>query len=205
MATLYCWIRAREHAMLVRHANTVEPVERLFAREWNGDADVGATGVERLSAHVREIDFRLILASDFLFKVDTASMKESLEIRVPLLDEDLVDFSLRLPHSLKVKGRSCKLVLREVARKRLPGSVAARPKQGFSVPVDRWVDHEFRQRLEQTLTSDSRLPEFFEKRIYSRWLQAFCARQTLDGISRAGLYQRVMMLLAADLALKEAR
>ena len=47
-----------------------------------------------------------MLANDYLYKVDTASMKESLEVRVPMLDEDLMAFGLSLPHQLKVNGRN---------------------------------------------------------------------------------------------------
>ena len=51
-----------------------------------------------------EVNTRLMLPNDFLFKVDTASMRESLEVRVPMLDEELFAFGLSLPHRLKVDG-----------------------------------------------------------------------------------------------------
>ena len=53
--------------------------------------------MERLSAHATEVNTRLVLPNDFLFKVDIASMKESLEVRVPMLDEDLFAFGFSLP------------------------------------------------------------------------------------------------------------
>ena len=90
-----------------------------------------------------------MLPNDFLFKVDTASMRESLEVRVPMLDEDLFAFGLSLPHRLKVNGRTCKRVLREVAKRRLPPAVANKPKWGFGIPVDTWVDADFKARLER--------------------------------------------------------
>ena len=59
---------------------------------------------ERVSALATEVDLRLTLPNDFLFKVDMASMRESMEVRVPMLDEDLVEFGLSLPYALKVRG-----------------------------------------------------------------------------------------------------
>ena len=77
-------------------------------------------------------------------------MKESLEVRVPMLDEDLFAFGLSLPHQLKVNGRTCKRVLRGVAERKLPPAVANKPKLGFGVPVDNWVDAEFKTNLRDT-------------------------------------------------------
>jgi asparagine synthase (glutamine-hydrolysing) len=90
--------------------------------------------LERLSARAVEINMRLILANDYLPKVDAGSMRHSLEVRVPMLDEDLIAFGLNLPHTLRVEGRKGKRVLRALAGRHLPASIAARPKQGFSVP-----------------------------------------------------------------------
>ena len=75
------------------------------------------------------------MANDFLFKVDTASMRESLEVRVPMLDEDLFAFGLSLSHACKVEGRSSKRVLRAVADGWLPASVARKPQWGFAIPL----------------------------------------------------------------------
>jgi asparagine synthase (glutamine-hydrolysing) len=159
--------------------------------------------LERLSAHATEVNIRLTLPNDFLFKVDVASMRESLEVRVPLLDEDLVAFGLTLPHRLKVSGRVCKLVLREIAARRLPARVAKKPKQGFGIPVDLWVDQEVKARLRETLlSSSSRLPEFFRPEIYRAWVEAFSEGRCHPGVSRQGLYQRVIMLLSTHLALE---
>jgi asparagine synthase (glutamine-hydrolysing) len=161
-----------------------------------------ASCLERLSAHLTEINVRLRLANDYLFKVDTASMAESLEVRVPLLDEDLFDFALSLPHHLKVKGKQCKRVLRAVAEKRLPKAVAHKSKQGFAIPVDTWVDANFKNRLrEYLLASISPLSDAYNMDVYRPMVEAFCDGLPYPGVSRAGLYQRVIMLLAVQLAL----
>jgi asparagine synthase (glutamine-hydrolysing) len=134
--------------------------------------------------------------------VDAASMKESLEVRVPMLDEDLVEFGLRLPHRLKVKGRTCKRILRAVAARRLAPAIARKPKAGFAVPVDRWVNDEFRTHLrEALLRPSSPLADVFRPAEYVPWVQTFCDGAIPEGLSRSALYRRVTMLLALDVAL----
>jgi len=144
----------------------------------------------------------LMLPNDFLFKVDTASMRESLEVRVPMLDEDLFAFGLSLSHDLKVTGRTCKRILREIAGRRLPSEVANKPKRGFGIPVDAWVNAGFKRSLKETLLDgSSKLPEFLRPEIYQPQVEAFCEGRALPGISREGLYQRAIMLLSLHLAL----
>lgn len=164
-----------------------------------------ASRLEWLSAYATEVSIRLILPNDFLFKVDTASMRESLEVRVPMLDEELFAFGLCLPHHLKVEGRTCKKVLREVAKRRLPPAVANKPKQGFGVPVDSWVNADFKACLRDALlSSSSRLPDFFRPEVYRPMVEAFCRGSLYPGISGEGLYQRAIMLLSVQLALDNA-
>jgi len=129
-------------------------------------------------------------------------MKESLEVRVPMLDEDLMAFGLSLPHQLKVNGRTCKKVLRAVAERRLPSAVANKPKWGFGIPVDTWVDANFKVHLRETLLGKvSSLPEFFRPEVYRPMVEAFCDGLPYPSVSRQGLYQRVIMLLSVQLAM----
>ena len=95
---LLCWVRDEEHRRLCLDTNML-PVRRLFEPQWEHHLPSGAARLERLSALATEANVRLMLPNDFLFKVDTASMKESLEVRVPMLDEDLFVFGLSLPLS----------------------------------------------------------------------------------------------------------
>jgi asparagine synthase (glutamine-hydrolysing) len=198
---LFCWIRRDEHERLCRIANVL-PVRRLFESQWEYHLPRGASRLERLSAHTTEVNARLVLPNDFLFKVDTASMRESLEVRVPMLDEDLFAFGLSLPHHLKVKGRTCKRVLREVARRKLPTLVANKPKRGFGIPVDSWVDVSFKACLKDVLLGQtSKLPEFFHPELYRPVIEAFCDGRMYPSISRMGLYQRAIMFLSLQLVL----
>jgi asparagine synthase (glutamine-hydrolysing) len=201
--SLYSWVREAEHRRLVHDAPGLEPPRRLFERQWSNGG--GSDRLDVLSRHAVEINVRLVLPNDYLFKVDIGSMRHGLEVRVPLLDEDLMEFGLALPHALRANRRSAKLVLRGVAGRRLPRELAGLPKRGFTVPIDRWVDRGFRDRLRaQLLDRDSRLPEFFDPRVYRPWVLAFASGTRANGLTRDGLYQRVFMLLALDLALRPA-
>jgi asparagine synthase (glutamine-hydrolysing) len=197
--TLFCWLREKEHESLCRDTHLL-PVRRWIEPQWAYHLPPGASRLEYLSAHATEVNVRLTLPNDYLFKVDTASMRESLEIRVPMLDEDLFAFGLSLPHHLKVKNQTCKRVLRAVAQRWLPQAVANKPKQGFGLPVDRWINADFKVRLQDALlSSSSTLPEFFHPKVYRPMVKAFCEGYPCPGISRQGLYQRVIMLLSVHL------
>jgi asparagine synthase (glutamine-hydrolysing) len=198
---LFCWVREHELKRLCSD-NDILPIRRLFEAQWEYDLPLGASRLEQLAAHLTEVNVRLILANDFLFKVDTASMKESLEVRVPLLDEDLFAFGLSLPYRLKVDGRTCKRVLRAVAKRRLPAVVANKPKMGFGIPMDTWVDADFKMCLRDALLGpSSKLPEFFQPETYRPMIEAFCEGRRYASVSRMGLYQRAIMFLAVQLAL----
>ena len=199
--SMFCWIGKEEHADLC-HDTSLLPIRRLFEPQWEYQLPETATRLERLSAQATEVSIRLTLANDYLFKVDAASMKESLEVRVPMLDEDLVAFGLCLPHRLKVKGRTCKTVLRAVANRKLPKTVAKKPKWGFAVPLERWIDGDFKERLRDALLgSSSKLPEYFRPEAYTKIVKALCEGPSSYDPRRGPLYVRAIMLLAAQLTL----
>ena len=85
---------------------------------------------------------RLYLQDDILVKVDRASMLNSLEVRAPFLDCELVDFVRRLPTDMKLRGGTTKYLLRKAAASLLPAQILERSKQGFAVPIGQWFrDH----------------------------------------------------------------
>lgn len=201
IGSLFRWVRDDElHALLPDRA--VEPVRRHFEKRWEHALPHGASAVERLSAHATEVNARLVLPNDFLFKVDMASMRESLEVRVPMLDENLVSLGMSLPHRLKVSKRTGKIVLRALAARKLPEPVANKSKWGFGVPVDTWLSSDFRERLRETLLiSQTPLADYYDPKAYRPIIEAFCDRREPGAISRQGLYQRVTMLLAVHVTL----
>src|SRR5207237_8426666 len=122
-------------------------------RHFEAAGSTRPTDLEELSRRLTERCFSVSLPSDMLRKVDMMSMRASIEVRVPLLDEDVVALGLSLPHRLKTDGRSGKLVLRTLARRWLPPQVARHPKHGFTIPLDVLVGPQVHAALDDVLLS----------------------------------------------------
>ena len=86
-------------------------------------------------AHHRRTEF----IGEFMPKVDGGTMYYSIEARAPFLDHKLWEFAAALPPEVRFQGGRLKAVLREIARRRVGPGVAFRRKQGFTVPVERWL------------------------------------------------------------------
>ena len=84
-------------------------------------------------------DVENYMAEDILKKVDIASMLNSLEVRVPFLDHELVPLILSLPDGYKIKNFKPKRLLKSIASKYLPARIVQRKKRGFTVPISRWI------------------------------------------------------------------
>ena len=97
------------------------------------------------------LETRHFLADHNLNYTDRAGMSAGVEVRVPLLDVELVDFAARIPASMKQSGREGKSIFREAMRGVLPHEVVYRPKSGFGAPLRRWLRHELRDQVEETL------------------------------------------------------
>jgi len=84
-------------------------------------------------------DMAILLPCRYLEKVDKATMRCSVEARVPFLDNDLAEFALSLPADLKVRRGKKKFILKKALDGLVPASVLNAPKRGFDVPVRQWL------------------------------------------------------------------
>ena len=84
-------------------------------------------------------DLAAYLPGDLLVKVDRATMANSLELRSPLLDVNVVEWGLSLPLKYKIKGFETKHILKDVARSLVPPELVDRPKMGFGIPQGEWI------------------------------------------------------------------
>ena len=107
-------------------------------------------------------DMKTYLPGDILVKVDRMSMANSLEVRAPLLDYQLIEFAATIPAELKYKKGEKKYLLKQAFKDVLPNSILYRKKMGFSVPLADWLRGELKELTETTLfESQGGLEDFF--------------------------------------------
>ena len=145
------------------------------ARIGNGSAEAAlASRLRRfagLPAHGRmmRLDFETYLPEDVLTKVDRMSMAHSIESRVPLLDNRVIEFAASLPSSLKIRNGQRKRVLKEAVRDLLPDGILERRKHGFGVPLGVWFRGGLSELLSDVLTSPrTRQRGYFESAFVER-------------------------------------
>jgi asparagine synthase (glutamine-hydrolysing) len=92
------------------------------------------------------------LASHNLNYTDKMSMASGLEVRVPLLDPDLIQFATQIPAAMKQKGKIGKAIFKKTMEKYLPHDVIYRKKAGFGAPLRRWLHHELKDFVQDTLS-----------------------------------------------------
>ncbi|MEP3387675.1 MAG: asparagine synthase (glutamine-hydrolyzing) [Reichenbachiella sp.] len=93
------------------------------------------------------LDSEFVLPNDMLKKVDLMSMANSLEVRVPFLDHELVDFVFSLPESMKINSSIRKRILQDAYRDILPSELYNRPKKGFEIPLLDWLKSSLKNEL----------------------------------------------------------
>jgi asparagine synthase (glutamine-hydrolysing) len=97
-------------------------------------------------------DLDAYLPGDLLVKVDIATMANSLELRSPMLDVNVVEWGISLPRKYKIKGFETKHILKDVARSLVPAELIDRPKMGFGIPRAEWLRTGMKDLVMDTLT-----------------------------------------------------
>jgi asparagine synthase (glutamine-hydrolysing) len=104
-------------------------------------------------------DMKLVLSNDMLMKADHSSMANSLEVRVPFLDHELVDFVFSLPSDWKANTKRRKQILVDAFEDFLPKSILNRPKHGFEVPLQKWLKNDLKSEVEKYVFNRERIKE----------------------------------------------
>jgi asparagine synthase (glutamine-hydrolysing) len=100
-------------------------------------------------SRVQYVDIKTYLTDDILAKVDRASMAHSLEVRVPLLDHEVMEYAATIPSSYKIRGRSGKYIFKRALEGIVPSEILQREKMGFSIPLAQWFRGELKDVFEE--------------------------------------------------------
>ncbi|MDQ2993887.1 MAG: asparagine synthase (glutamine-hydrolyzing) [Pseudomonadota bacterium] len=106
-------------------------------------------------------EFKLRLPELLLMRVDKITMSESLEARVPFLDHHLVEFSMNIPMSHKVKGKQAKNLLKKAVEGLIPHNIIYRKKMGFGAPMSQWLKGEFGSHVASAISQSKLLNRGF--------------------------------------------
>jgi asparagine synthase (glutamine-hydrolysing) len=130
-SNINCWTSNDITSLMENNydSNVYTYFEDTFLRVQNND----------LVTQMMAIDFKTWLVDDILTKVDRATMSVGLEAREPFLDHRLVEYVARIPATLKYKNGVSKYILRKILYKHVPRNLLERPKQGFVIPLAKWL------------------------------------------------------------------
>ena len=126
---------------------------------------------------IQYIDIKTYLADDILTKVDRASMANSLEVRVPLLDHKFMELIARIPPDLKLKNREGKYLLKKSLEPLLPDSILYRRKMGFSIPLASWLRKDLKELFEDSVFSaPSGIEAYLDQKVIRKMWQQHQAK-----------------------------
>ena len=89
-------------------------------------------------SRMMELDISTFMVDDILTKVDRASMANSLEVRVPIIDHEFFEVAAQIPSGMKMRGSTGKHIFREAMKGQIPDYIYSKPKTGFTIPITKW-------------------------------------------------------------------
>ncbi len=145
--------------------------------------------------------FRKTMLSDYLRKTDMMSMLNGVEYRVPFLDEDLTSFALSIPFDQKSGLREPKKILRSIHKDIYPPQTSKGEKKGFTIPLDTALSKDEYSVIRKVLLSNDSISLEYIKKEYVEFLFRMLDERagSENQISRAGVYQRILMLYSLNL------
>jgi len=139
--------------------------------------------------------FRKKLLSDYLRKTDMMSMLNGVEWRVPFLDEDLSSFAFTIPFNQKSNLITGKKHLRALHKRLYPKHTSLKPKAGFTIPLDSFITKKNKKRMaNEILKKESYVTTFINRSYIELLVEQFNHYNNARDISRASVYQRVLIL-----------
>jgi asparagine synthase (glutamine-hydrolysing) len=135
-------------------------------------------------------DIHLVLPNDMLTKVDLMSMANSLEVRTPFLDYEVVNFAFSLPSSYKINRSIRKRVVQDF-REMLPRQLYNRPKKGFEVPLLKWLKHE----MKSIITDDLLAEKFIREQGVFHYPEIIKLKQQLFSANPGDAHARIWGLI----------
>lgn len=140
------------------------------------------------------------MQSDYLRKSDMMSMYNSLEFRVPMLDEDLTQFSLKIPYKYKSNRKTTKKILRNLHSKLYPETLSNLPKKGFTIPLDTWLGEENLNTIKvYLLRSNCYYTKFINQKYVLSLFDSLNNQRMEKYISRASIYQRILTIYSLEI------
>jgi asparagine synthase (glutamine-hydrolysing) len=124
---------------------------------------------------IMNLDFDTVLFSDFLVKMDIATMANSQEGRSAFLSKDLLEYIPSLPDDYKIKGTTTKFLLRQLAKKYLPSQLIDQPKRGFEIPLKNWIDNELKEPVFDYLSANN---NFYKNFVQQNFVQELLKKKT---------------------------
>lgn len=151
------------------------------------------------AAYVQAYLFEQRMRSDYLRKADMMSMINGLEYRVPMLDEDLVSFSLTVPSTQKTSLRKSKLMLRSIHSEYFPLPLSNLRKKGFSLPLDTWLGTKALNEIRTNLfNSKGIVKDYIDLEYLNLLFQTLTDKKLQRYSSRESAYQRILILHSLD-------
>jgi asparagine synthase (glutamine-hydrolysing) len=147
------------------------PLETILKPEWQGsvgvDEIIKAGYPDELDrdtvSHLCLVDQQFWLPGTYLEKSDKGGMAHGLEVRVPFLDDEVLEFANTLPDRQRIRGRSRKWLLKKAFEDLVPAEAFHRFKRGFGVPIRRWLRNELRQYyVDQVLSPTARINRYLQ-------------------------------------------
>ena len=165
-----CFVDKRQKLINLIDNSDIQKLYRMVIGEWSEEKLVSLFGrklpesqfeelfrnTKNLSilSRLMRVDLETYMPDDILTKADRASMAVGLELRVPLLDHRVVEYTSKLPENLKYRNNSGKYLLKLLLSKYVPTELFERPKMGFGVPIGRWLQTKLKDLMFDYLSVD---------------------------------------------------